>query len=463
MSLLARLCLCFALLAAGPALAQDSGGSAYAIGGIDVDVTAANPNAARITAYRIAQRKAWPLLWARLTGAAAASAPHLSDGQLDGIVSGIESQGERFSMTRYIARLGVVFDRSRASAYFAGQGGALQSPPMLLLPVWRDGGASTLYQAKTPWRAAWARYRENVTPIDYVVASGSPGDNLVLTGWQVRRPERAGWRNILNRFDAVDVLTAEARVTRSWPGGPISAEFIARHGPDAAELGRFTLSTTSPEGLDAMLDTAVRQIDDIYGEALRAGRLRAEVDLSADMAPLIGAAPLIGSAASEEEVDGSSASASVEAAMATPDAATATALEGQLRRIAGVSGVTVTSLSLGGTTRMLITYTGSYEALLYALDGKGLRLVVENGQTVLRRRIAGDTPVPAPAGPPPAAPAPTTPAVPLAEPARRARPDPAAAAKPAATLPPKPAATPPTKPAAAPRKPSAPIDLLPVK
>ncbi|MEY2883737.1 MAG: hypothetical protein RL490_1461, partial [Pseudomonadota bacterium] len=394
------------------------------------------------------------------------SAPHLSDGQLDNIVSGIESQGERFSMTRYIARLGVIFDRSRASVYFAGQGGSLQSPPMLLLPVWRDGGASVLYQAKTPWRAAWARYRENVTPIDYVVALGSPGDNLVLTGWQVHRPERAGWRNILNRFDAVDVLTAEARVTRSWPGGPISAEFIARHGPDAAELGRFTLSTSSPEGLDAMLDTAVRQIDDIYGAALRAGQLRAEVDLSADMAPLIGAAPLIGSAASEEELDGSSASASVEAAMATPDAATASALESQLRRVSGVTGVTVTSLSLGGTTRMLITYTGSYEALLYALDGKGLRLVVENGQTVLRRRVAGDTPVPAPAVPVPAVPPPAVPAAPpLTEPARRARPDPAAPPKTATTPPPAKPVTLPAKPATPPpaRKPSAPVDLLPVK
>ena len=175
----AILCLLLLTLAlvGGPVLAQDAGGgNAYTIGGIDVDVAGPNPEAARFAAYRIAQRKAWPLLWARLTGGPAGAAPHLSDGQLDGMVSGIESQGERFSMTRYIAKLGVIFDRSRASDYFGGSmGGRLQSPPMLLLPVYTDGGVRTLYQAKTPWRAAWQRFRENVTPIDYVVASGSAG------------------------------------------------------------------------------------------------------------------------------------------------------------------------------------------------------------------------------------------------------------------------------------------------
>ncbi len=429
-----------------PLSAQEvGGGSAYAIGGIDVDVAAPSPESARMAAYRIAQRKAWPLLWARLTGGAPAAAPHLSDGQLDGMVSGIESQGERFSMTRYIAKLGVVFDRSRASEYFSGSGASLQSPPMLLLPLYNDGGTRVLYQAKTPWRAAWQRYRENVTPIDYVVASGSPGDNIVLTGWQVNRADRPSWRNILNRFDAVDVLVAEARLVRAWPGGPINALFIARHGPDATELGRFTLTATGDEGLDAMLDTAVRQVDEIYATALRDGRLRSEVDLSADLAPIIAAAPNIGGAVGEEGSDETAvAGTSVEALVATPDAASANAIESLLRGVSGITSVTTTSLSLGGTSRLIIGYAGARDALLYALDAKGLRLVAENGAMVLRRRIAGDAPVPPPAVPvalpaqipPPAqTPAPALPVAPspaarVADPVRRAKPEPPAPPKP---------------------------------
>ena len=405
MSRLFRLFLLLALLPVSPLAAQQSagGGSAYAVAGIDVDVTAANPALARMTAYRIAQRKAWPMLWLRVTGREVTTAPRLSDGQLDSIVAGIESQGERFSMTRYIARLGVVFDRSRTAEYLAGSDGALQSPPMLLLPLLSDGAVRRVYDAKTPWLAAWQRFRETVTPVDYVLASGGAGENLLLTGWQATRPDRQSWRNILNRFDAVDVLTAEARLVRQWPGGPVTGLFIARHGPDATELGRVRLQTGDDAGVDAMLDTAVRQIDAIYTAALRDGRLRSETDLTADLAPLIGTGALIGEPVSADQGGVEVSSTSVEAAMATPDAATAGALETALRGTPGVTGVTITSLSLGGTTRLLFSHIGSRAALLYALDRRGLRLVAENGQTVLRRRRDGDAPVPPPA--PVAAPA----------------------------------------------------------
>jgi hypothetical protein len=384
-----------ALALATPASGQ-AGGSAYAIGGIDVDVAAPNAQAARMAAFRLAQRKAWPLLWSRLTGGPETAAPKLSDAELDGMVSAIESQGERFSQTRYIARLGVVFDRSRATAYLGDGAGGLHSPPMLLLPMLADAGAKTLLQNKSPWRAAWVRYRENVTPVDYVLAQGTAADNLMLTGWQVFRPDRGNWRNLLARFDAVQVLTAEARLVRSWPGGPIVGNFIARQGPDAAELGRFTLKTASIEGLDAMLDTAVRQIDAIYAAALRDGRLQSEPDLMTDLAPLIGNDVLAGTRIVSDLPAGGAVSATVEALLVTPDAATANAIEAELRATPGVTAVTMLSLSLGGTSRMLIGYDVARDSLEYALDGRGLRLVTEGGQTILRRRLAGDAPVPMP-------------------------------------------------------------------
>jgi len=385
------------LLLAAPAPAQTSGGSAYSIGGIDVDVAGPTAQTARMAAFRIAQRKAWPMLWSRLTGGPEAAAPRLTDSQLDGMVSGIESQGERFSQTRYIARLGVVFDRSRASPYLGATSGALHSPPMLLLPMLNDGGAPKLYQAKTPWVAAWNRFRETVTPVDYVLASGSAGDNMLLTAWQVHRPDRESWRNILTRFDAVQVLAAEARLARTWPGGPISALFIARAGPSAAELGRFSLTTAGPEGLDAMFDTAVRQIDDIYAGALRDGRLQSEPDLSQELAPLlVSSGPMIGAAPASASSEAGAVAAMMEAQVATPDAATATAIEAQVRSTAGVTSVTTTSLSLGGTSQLMLGYNSSREALDYALDGKGLRLALSPGGTILRRRLPEETPLPPP-------------------------------------------------------------------
>jgi hypothetical protein len=275
---------------------KGGGSSAYAVGSIAVDVTAKSVDDARRIAWTQAQRKAWPQLWSRLTGRPEAEAPRLSDGQIDQMVAGIESQGERFSANRYIARLGVVFDRSRAADWLGGGAALLQSPPMLLLPLQIDGGTAAITQERTAWRDAWVRYRGNVTPIDYVLPAGTAGDNLWLSSWQARRSDRGGWRTIMARFDTVDVLLAEAQLSRSFPGGPIRGLFIARHGPDGTELGRFALIVRSEDGLPGLMDEGVRRIDALYADALRAGQLRAEADLAVDIAPLAEDAPLIGEA-----------------------------------------------------------------------------------------------------------------------------------------------------------------------
>jgi hypothetical protein len=377
-------------LAAAPLAAQETGGggAAYVIGGIPVDTAAKTTYDARLAAYAIARRKAWPMLWNRLTGQAESAAPRLGDSQLQAMVAGIEVEGERFSTTRYIARLGVVFDRARASAYFTGTAGALQSGPMLLLPIFTDGGARTLYQTRTPWIAAWTRFSEGLSPIDYVIASGSAGDNILLTSYQTARGDRALWRNILSRFGSTDVLIAEVRLVRSFPGGPVAAEFIARHGPDATELGRLSL-TASAEGVDAMLDAGVRAIDGIYGQALREGRLGSDPDLIAELEPIISLAPDI---AAPMFMGG----ASIEADVATPDGKVFGEIEALLRSTPTVGGVTLTSVSLGGISRIVIRHTNTPEMLRYQLDQKGLRLAETATGILLRRRAPGDAPIPAP-------------------------------------------------------------------
>jgi hypothetical protein len=380
--------LTLALFAALPARAQEAGNaaSAYTIGGIAVDVVGHSTDEARATAYRLAQRKAWPELWARMTGQGAATAPNLGDSVIESMVAGVEIQGERFSTTRYIATLGVVFDRARASDYFTAVTGTVHSEPMLLLPVLQDGGNRVVYESKTPWVLAWQRYSEAISPIAYVMAIGSPGDNLLLTSYQTQRPDRVLWRNILSRFKAVDVLIADVKLTRSWPGGPIDALFVARHGPDATELGRFSLSATSPAGFDAMLDTGVRQIDAIYGQALRDGRLRAEPDLSAELAPIVSAAPVIeaSNASGEAETSG------IEALVATADANSWLSIERRLRATPTVTGITLTGLSLGGSSRITIHYSDTREALDYGLYQTGWRLVPTTSGLLLRPREAGD-------------------------------------------------------------------------
>ena len=374
---------------AAPATAAPIGPGAYKIGGVAVDVVAGNATDARAAAYRLAERRAWPLLWARLTGDVPTSAPKLADPAIEAMVAGVEIESEQFDLTRYIGRLAIVFDRDRASG-FLGQGG--QAPPMLLLPVLIDGaGVRTVYQAKTPWSAAWLRFRDAASALDYVIPAASAGDNVVLNAFQARRGDRKLWQAVLARFRAADVLTAEVRLIRQWPGGPVAAIVVARHGPDAVELGRVSLRAANPAGVDALLDEAVRAVDGIYVRALADGRLTAEKGLSVELAPLIGSGPAIGS--DEAAVDGA---APTEASLATPDARSYAATEADLRATPGVTGVSVVRLALGAMSRIVIRHADSDASLAYHLDQRGWRLAPEPGGVLLRRRQAGDPVVPPP-------------------------------------------------------------------
>ena len=374
------------LIAAAPAHAQEDAG-AFTVGSVSVDVAGKSAIAAREGGWREAQRRAWPQLWSRLTGAPAVNAPKLGDSALDAIVQAIEVEKEAVGATRYVATLGIVFDRARAGKYLGASARMLRSSPMLLMPVLVDGGTRTAYEKRTPWLAAWARFGRESTPLDYVRAPGTAGDAVILTGAQAYRSDRGRWRAVLARYAAADVLVAEAVLTRRWPGGPVDARFRALHGPDGEELARFTLSAPSADALPATLDAAVRRIDSAYTEALRAGRLHAEEDLTVDLAPVIRGGPTLDVA----DIGGPSIEVEVE----TPDAGAAAQIEDKVRTAAGVLDARLTSVAFGGVSRLRIGYLGDRAALAYALDQAGLRLEGKR----LRARRADEAPLPPPAPP----------------------------------------------------------------
>jgi len=371
MARLPRFVLAALLLVALPSRAQDDAG-AFAISGIAVDVAAKDAIRARQGGWRLAQRKAWPQLWSRLTGAPAANAPKLGDSALDAIVQAIEVEHEAAGPNRYIASLGVVFDRARASKYLGASARMLRSSPMLLMPVLIDGGTRTAYEKRTVWLAAWARFRTDQSPVDYVRAGGTAADAVILTAGQAYRP-----------------------------GGPVSGRFRALHGPDNEEIARFTLNAASEGEVNGMLDRAVRQIDEAYTQALREGRLHADEDLTVPLTPDIeSSAPSLAVQAQGQ---------SIEVEIQTPSADAAYAIENQVRVAAGVIGTNLTSVALGGTSRLKIIFDGDRAALRYALDQQGLRLE-EGARPGLRARRPDEAPLPPPVPPvPPGAPTETVP------------------------------------------------------
>jgi hypothetical protein len=354
--------------------------------GISVDVQGKSAEDARANGWREAQRKAW----------AKAGGPKLSDSQLEGLVSAIVIERERLGPRRYIATLGVIFDRQRASGYLGGGAQAVRSAPLLLIPVMESGGAYTTFEQRNPWQRAWAEFNPGTSRINYVRLSGAGGDSLLVNFGQTSRRSRAWWRSTLDQYGATDVLMAFARIDHQFPGGPVSGTFTTRYGPDSRPLESFTLTAEGPEELSAMLAQAVERMDTAFALALADGKLRPDPTLrlggGGEIDPAIQRLIEIGRAIrARDAAAASSASATatlpaqtitnpeasevpvrvITVQFATPDAGAFDSALGGVRGAAGVRAVGVTSTAIGGTSVMAVTFAGSLDELAAALEARG--------------------------------------------------------------------------------------------
>lgn len=358
--------------------------------GINVDVQGKSAEDARTNGWREAQRKAWEKL----------KGPKLSDSQLEGLVSAIVIEKERLGPRRYIATLGVVFDRQRASGYLGGAQQTARSAPLLLIPVQEVGGAYITFEQRNPWQRAWAEFNPGASRIDYVRLSGGGGDSLLVNFGQTGRHSRGWWRSTLDQYGATDVLMAFARLDHQFPGGPVTGTFTARYGPDSRPLDSFTLKADSPDAVPAMLAQAVERMDQIFTGALASGKLRPDPSLRLGAGGVIDPAIQrlieIGRAAQARKAAAAAAAAgevpqieaqpvtgiepgeaavrNITVQFASPDAGAFDAALGAVRATGGVRGVGVTSTAIGGTSVMSVAYAGSLEELAAALEARGFNV-----------------------------------------------------------------------------------------
>src|SRR5688572_15163415 len=250
----------------------DSSGT-LEITGIHVDVGGKDAASARYAGWRVAQRQGFRALWAKTHGLPISQAPNLPDSTLDGMVSSIIVEREQLGPNRYIADLGILFDRARAGELLGVGGEQRHSAPMLLIPITVTGGTATSVELRNAWQRAWAQFRTSQSSIDYVRISGMGVDPLLVNAAQIARPGRGWWRNIVDLYGAADILVAEVQFQRVYPGGPARARFIARHGPDNEIIGGFSLTAANSEAIPAMMAEGVRRMDELFMAALEAGRL----------------------------------------------------------------------------------------------------------------------------------------------------------------------------------------------
>ncbi len=234
------------------------------VNGIVVDVTGKTGQEARVEGWKQAEKKAWEQL----------KGPAMPIEAIDAMVSSVVIEREQIGPHRYVAKLGVIFDRAKAGQYVGGgEGGGLHSAPMLVIPILYSGGVRQVFEVRGAWQKAWAEFQASASPVDYVRPAGTGGESLVLNAGQAGRRSRLWWRNVLDQFNAADVVIPVARLEREWPGGPVKGTFTARHGPDNEVLETFTMSARDDQAVPQMLAQAVARIDGIYRNALAQGQL----------------------------------------------------------------------------------------------------------------------------------------------------------------------------------------------
>ena len=367
-----------------------SGGD-FEVSGVKVDGSGKNADEARSNAWRDAQRKGWQKLWAQMNRSGAA--PKLSDSALDGIVSAIVVENEQIGPRRYIATLGVLFDRARAGELLGVSGSVLRSAPMLVVPIYISGGSAQTFENRTPWQAAWARYRTAESIVDYIRPYGSGADSLLVNAAQTGRRSRTWWRLILDQFGAADVVIPVVQVERQYPGGPITGRFAARFGPDSRLLGSFTLKARNSDGLAAMLDQGIKRLDRIYAGAVRSGELRPDSSLIIEKPVELVEEMLDETLAEDIPVESGGLTTGtqiISIQFDTPDVAAVQAGERLVRGIPGVTSASTASLALGGTSVMQVNAQIDIDALRGALEARGYR--VQQGPGVLRISRAAPAP-----------------------------------------------------------------------
>ena len=385
----------------------DSSGT-LEINGIHVDVGGTDAQTARYAGWRIAQREGFKALWAKMHNAPASEAPNLPDSALDGIVSAIIVDHELIGPNRYIADLGVQFDRDRASQFLGVDDGQIQrSVPMLLIPVIVTGGTETSVELKTAWQRAWAQFRTSQSAIDYVRVSGMGVDPMLINAAQTVRPGRGWWRNLLDQYGAQDILVAEVQLQRLYPGGAARARFIARHGPDNQIVGGFVLTAPNSEAIPAMMAQGVERMDAIFSQALAAGALARDPSLNPPPPPPLPQQPVQQVAAPttpayQVQVTGSDVNI-YNFAMA------------HLRTLAGVESATPQLINPSGTSYILVKFKGTIEQLAAGLGGRGW-LVETSGGNVVKMKSTSNKPPPLPPPPQPAQPQPAAPPKPATVP-----------------------------------------------
>ncbi len=231
-----------------------------------------------------------------------------------------------------------------------------EGPVALVLPLYRAGGELALWAEDNPWHAAWAELPASDALLPVIVPVGDLADITRIDARQAAAGARERLAEIGARYDAGEVVVAEAAVSRRAGGGPPRVNVtLRRYREGSVRIGGGTYGGGEGRSLEEILSAAAAatrtQLEDEWKEAnlLRFGE---EQSLVVDI-PVKGL---------EDWLD----------------------IRRRLDALAFVREMALTALSTR-FARVVLHYIGDTRQLSSALAHKGLELSREQDLWVLRR------------------------------------------------------------------------------
>jgi hypothetical protein len=173
----------------------------------------------------------------------------------------------------------------------------------------------------------------------------------------------------------------------------VVAHFTAFHGPDRVLIGSFDLKTDSSAHLGEMMDLGVKRIDQLYADALANGRLRADPSLVIEAPVALEELPPTEDTPAVESTDNSDTpevptgvTTNITIQFDTPDVGSVSSAENAVKGVPGIKSAQTSSLALGGTSVMKVSFAGDIGLLKLALQARGFK--VDEGVGVLRIKRA---------------------------------------------------------------------------
>jgi hypothetical protein len=185
---------------------------------VKVDATADNAAAARTVARTDGQRRALIQVIDGLTGSTDnAKLPKLDDRTITDMVDSFEVADEKMSAVRYLADYTFHFRASKVRQLLRHAGIAFsESPgkPVIVVPVYRDGDNTVLWDDPNPWREAWGQLPAGSGPTLLSLPLGGIGDVTAIDADQAGSGDQQALTDIAQHNGSDEALVAIATARR---------------------------------------------------------------------------------------------------------------------------------------------------------------------------------------------------------------------------------------------------------